>query len=227
MTAIPRRPAQALAAMLLSASVTAGAAATAGAASAAAITVDRACYVNVNPAVGAPMTVTGIGYAPGETVDVSGGNVLARATAHATGAFSVTTQAPILATVNPSARPTKLTATGETSRTMAAITVQSANLAVQSVPGSVRNVRRNKVRFSFSGFTPGKHIYGFYMRRRFMVRTRFGIATGPCGTLTQRALLFPGGRPKHNQYNVAFESSPRYSRTAFPKITGKLNILRF
>jgi hypothetical protein len=224
MNAIHRRSAQGLTAILCAASVTT---ATAAAASAATVSVDRACYVNVNPAAGAPMTITGTGFTPGETVDVSGGTVFATATANASGAFTATTKAPILGTVNPSAETTSLTATGETSQDVAAVSVRSTNLAVQTSPGTVRNVRRDKVRFSFSGFTPGKHIYGFYMRGAFRMRATFGVASGPCGTLTQRALLFPGGRPRHDAYTVAFESSWRYSRTAFPKIAGKLDILRF
>ena len=202
-------------------------AASAGAAGAATLSVDKACYVNVNTASGAPMTISGAGFAPGETVDVSGGTVYAQATADGTGSFSVTTKAPILGTVDPGTETTSLTATGETSQTTATVAVRSANLAVQTNPPSVRNVRRDKVTFSFSGFTPGRHIYGFYARGRTKVRARFGVAQGPCGTLTQRALLYPGGRPTHDVYTVTFESSPRLSRTASPKITGKLTILRF
>jgi hypothetical protein len=224
MNAIQRRAPQLLAATLCAASVTT---ANAAAASAATVSVDKACYVNVNPAAGAPMTITGTGFTPGETVAVSGGTVSVTATASPSGAFTATTRAPILRTVNPSTQRTSLTAIGETSQAAATVSVLSTNLAVQTSPGSVRNVRRDKVRFSFSGFTPGKHIYGFYMRGAFRVRATFGLAKGPCGTLTQRALLFPGGRPAHDAYTVAFESSWRYSRTAFPKITGKLDILRF
>jgi hypothetical protein len=204
-----------------------GLAATASAASAASLSVDRACYVNVNSASGAPMTITGSGFAPGETVDVSGGTVYAQGTAGPTGTFSVTTKAPILSTVNPATETTTLTATGESSQATATVSVQSANLAVQTSPPSVRNVRRDKVKFSFSGFTPGRHIFGFYVRGRKLVRARFGVAHGPCGTLTQRALLFPGGRPTHDSYTVTFESSPRLLKTAHPKITGRLTILRF
>jgi hypothetical protein len=201
--------------------------ASASGASAASLSVNRACYVNVNSASGAPMTISGSGFTPGETVDVSGGTVYAQATAGTSGTFSVTTKAPILATVSPGTETTTLTATGETSQATATVSVHSANLAVQTSPPSVRNVRRDKVKFNFSGFTPGRHIFGFYARGRKTVRARFGVAHGPCGTLSQRALLFPGGRPTHDSYTVTFESSPRLSRTARPKITGKLTILRF
>lgn len=211
----------------LACALSAVAAASAGAASAATLTVNKACYVNQNSAVGAPMTVTGAGFAPGEVVDVSGGTVYAQATADSSGNFTVTTQGPILGTVDPATTTTTLTATGETSQTSASDVVRSTNLAVLTTPGSVRNVRRDRVKFSFSGFTAGKHIYGFYTHGRKTVRTRFGIAHGPCGTLTQRALLFPGGRPRYDTYRIAFESVPRYSGKANPQIRATLSIMRF
>ncbi len=197
-------------------------------ASAAAISVDKPCYVNVDPAQGAPMTITGMGFAPGDTVDVSGSGVLASATVAANGEFTATTQAPILSVTGPGTLSTTLTATDEGNSALAASTVvRSANLAVSTKPISVRNVRKDKVTFSFSGFTPGKRIYGFYARRRIVGTIRFGKAAGPCGTLRQRALLFPGGRPHNDRYTVTFESSSGYSKRAFPRVTGQLSILHF
>ncbi len=197
-------------------------------ASAATIAVDKPCYVNVNPAQGAPMTVTGTGFVPGDTVDISGGGVLTNATVAANGEFTATTQAPVLSITGPGSLKTTLTATDAGNSALAASTVvRSANLAVATKPGSVRNVRKDKVTFSFSGFTPGKRIYGFYARRRIVGRIRFGRAAGPCGTLRQRALLFPGGRPHNDLYTVTFESTSRYAKRAFPQVSGQLRILRF
>jgi hypothetical protein len=197
-------------------------------ASAAAISVDKPCYVNVSPGQGAPMTVTGMGFAPGDTVDVSGSGVLASATVAANGEFTATTRAPILSVTGPGTLNTTLTATDKGNSALAASTVvRSANLAVSTKPISVRNVRKDKVTFSFSGFTPGKRIYGFYARRRIVGTIRFGKAAGPCGTLRQRALLFPGGRPHKDRYTVTFESSSRYSKRAFPRVSGQLSILHF
>ncbi|MGZ4313114.1 MAG: hypothetical protein ACXVR1_13515 [Solirubrobacteraceae bacterium] len=199
-------------------------------ASAATLTADKACYVNADPASGAPMTITGAGFTPGTTVQLTGGTAFANTTADAAGNVSFATNAPELSTISPGAKTTKLTATGDNpdgTQTQAQVNVQSANLAVATKPGSVRNVRKDKVTFSFSGFAPGKHIYGYYIRKKVVAKAKFGKAQGPCGLLKQKALLYPGGRPANDQYKVTFESSSRYDKNTFPRVTGTLNILRF
>lgn len=195
-------------------------------ASAATLTADKACYVNADPASGAPMTITGDGFAPMSTVQLTGGTAFANAVADAAGTVSFTTNAPELSTIAPGAKTTTLTAT-DPNGTTATVNVQSANLAVATKPGSVRNVRKDKVTFSFSGFAPGKHIYGYYIRKKVVAKAKFGKAQGPCGLLKQKALLYPGGRPSKDQYKVTFESSSRYDKNAFPRVTGTLNILHF
>ena len=226
MTSFHRRPV--LVAALTFGALSPAASALAAQASAATISVDKACYINTEPAVGAPMTITGSGFVPGDTVEVSGTDVFATATAAADGTISTTAKAPILSSTGPGSLKTTLTATDEgNSAVTAATLVHSANLAVATNPLSVNNVRKDKVTFSFSGFTPGKHIYGYYARRRIVGRIRFGRAAGPCGTLRQRTLLFPGGRPHNDRYTVTFESVGHYSRRAFPRVTGQLSILHF
>lgn len=200
----------------------------AAAASAATLSADKACYVNINPAQGAQMVITGSGFTPQGTVDLSGGTVFATAVADPAGNVAFSTAAPTLATFDAGQTSTVLTATDEaTGAPSAPLTVLSANLAVSTKPASVKNVRKDPVMFSFSGFTPGKHIYGFYARKKIVAKARFGKASGPCGTLRQRALLYPGGRPHNDQYKVTFEDSAKYSKKAFPIVTGTLNILRF
>lgn len=195
-------------------------------ASAATLTPDKACYVNAGQASGAPMTITGGGFTPNSTVQLTGGATFANATADAAGNVTFTTTAPMLATLSPGSKKTTLTAT-DGNGVSAPVTVMSANLAVATKPGSVRNVRKNKVTFSFSGFVPGKHIYGYYLRTKIVAKAKFGTAHGPCGVLKQKALLYPGGRPGKDQYKVTFESSSRYNKNAFPRVTGTLNILHF
>jgi hypothetical protein len=199
-------------------------------ASAATITADKACYVNADPSSGAAMTITGTGFAPNDPVDLSGGGVFGQTTVDATGNFSILTAAPKLSTIEPGMTSTMLTAEDDNA-TLGAITattvVKSANLSVSTTPGSVKNVRKDKVMFSFSGFTPGKHVYGYYMRKTVVAKARFGKASGPCGLLRQKALLFPGGRPSKDEYKVTFESSSRFSTSVFPRVTGTLNILHF
>jgi hypothetical protein len=159
-------------------------------------------------------------------VQLTGGAAFANSTADAAGNVTFTAKAPELATVSPGSKKTTLTAT-DPNGTAATVGVMSANLAVATKPGSVRNVRADKVTFSFSGFVPGKHIYGYYLRKKVVAKTRFGKAQGPCGVLKQKALLYPGGRPSKDQYKVTFESSSRYNNTVFPRVTGTLNILHF
>jgi hypothetical protein len=199
-------------------------------ASAATLSADKACYVNADPAQGAPMTITGAGFEPGAPVNLSGGTVIATATADASGNVSITTAAPVLSTISPAMKTTTVTATADNAdgtQTTATLPVSSANLAVATHPGSVRNVRKDKVTFSFSGFAPGKHIYGYYLRKTVVAHVKFAKATGPCGMLKQKELLYPGGRPSHDSYKVTFESSSKYNKNAFPRVTGTLNILHF
>lgn len=200
-------------------------------ASAAALTADKACYVNGGPGNAATMMITGSGFEPGNTVQLSGGTTFANATADAAGNVSFAdATAPELSGISPGAKSTQLTATEDNpdgTTITAAINVMSANLAVATSPSSVRNVRKDKVTFSFSGFVPGKHIYGYYLLKKVVAKVKFGKAHGPCGLLKQKALLYPGGRPKKDKYKVTFESTSRYTKNAFPRVTGTLNILHF
>ena len=199
-------------------------------ASAATLSTDKACYVNADPSQGAPMIVTGSGFVPGSTVQLTGGTTFGNAVADTAGNVSISAQAPELATIAPASKKTTLTATADNpdaTQTIANVQVQSANLAVATKPGSVRNVRTDKVTFMFSGFAPGKHIYGYYLRKRVVAKAKYRKAQGPCGLLKQKALLYPGGRPTHDSYKVTFESSGTYDKNAFPRVTGTLNILHF
>jgi hypothetical protein len=195
-------------------------------ASAATLTANKACYVNADPSVGAAMVITGAGFTPGSSVTLSGGTTFATGTADPAGNVSIPAQAPTLASLDPGSKTTTLTAT-DGAGLSAAVAVRSANLAVSTKPRSVRNVRKDKVTFSFSGFAPGKHIYGYYLRKKIVAKAKFARAKGPCGTLKQKALLFPGGRPSHDSYKVTFENTSKYSTTAFPRVTGTLSIFHF
>jgi hypothetical protein len=199
-------------------------------ASAATLSADKACYVNADPAQGAPMVVTGSGFVPGSSVQLSGGTTFGSSTADAAGNVSFTAAAPELPTTAPASKTTTLTATAQNpdgTQTIAGVRVHSANLAVATKPGSVRNVGKDKVTFNFSGFVPGKRIYGYYLRKKVVAKAKYGRATGPCGTLKEKALLYPGGHPTHDEYKVTFESSSTYNKNAFPRVTGTLNILHF
>lgn len=203
-------------------------AALAAQASAATIAPTQACYVNANPASGAPMTIAGAGFGPGDPITISGGTVFATATAGPDGTFAATTEAPILPTINPATQATTVTATDENTDATATTTVLSANLAVSANPSPVRHPDRTKVKFTFSGFTPGKHIFAYYLRgKKVVARAKFGTATGPCGTFQQKALMYPGGHPRFDQYKVIFESSKHFSKNAVPRVKATLSTFRF
>ena len=57
------------------------------------------------------MTITGAGWVPGSTVQLTGGTTFANATADAAGNVSFSTAAPELSGISPGAKTTKLTAT--------------------------------------------------------------------------------------------------------------------
>lgn len=229
MTATHRRLAGAAASACV---LLASAGALAAQASATTITVDKPCYVNT-AAGPAQMTITGAGFNPGDPVAVIGGTTDVSGTVDSTGAFSVRTAAPELSTPGPGTLATRLTASDQDLTTNTTITAQttavSANLAVATKPASIpaKDIKSRKITFSFSGFTPGKDVYGYYLRKKVVAKEKFGKATGACGTLKKKALLFPGGHPKKNTYDVAFESTSKYAKKAFPSVFGKLSILSF
>jgi hypothetical protein len=221
MTAIRRRPA-----LILAVAAAGLAPATdALAAPAATISADKACYVN--SATPAQVTVSGRGFPSGDHVQVSGTDFSAAAVAGADGSFAATAPAPVV----PTGPVSKTFAVTAVDQTQTAVTAQTAirvtNLAVAVSRTKVRNVRKDKVMFSFSGFEPSKRIYGYYIHGKVVAKGVFARATGPCGMLRQRALLYPGGRPRNDRYTVVFEDTPRYSANAFPRVTGKLQLLHF
>jgi hypothetical protein len=203
----------------------------AASASAATLSIAKPCVVNTDQVEGTPMTVTGTGFVAGTTVTLSGVSdpAAVSASADATGAISMQAHAPEL-NINkfgPGVGVKTVTATAtnpDGTQTVAQAKVRVANLSVATRPTIVSDVRKDKVTFDFSGFTPGKHIYGFYTRKKSTKKTTFAKATGPCGTLKQKALLFPGGHPDKGQYTVTFESTSKYNKNAFPRIVGVLKI---
>ena len=69
-------------------------------------------------------------------------------------------------------------------------------------------------------------MYAYYLRKKKVVaKAKFGKASGPCGTLKQKAFLFPGSHPDKTGYKVVFESTSRYAAKAFPSVSGNLNFM--
>jgi hypothetical protein len=192
-------------------------------ASAATISVSQPCYVNVNPAKGAPIAVSGLGFTPGDTIEIQGTGVFATATASPTGQILVGTGGPILTTAGPAVRSFTLTANDQTTgaSSLATTTVTMANLSVATKPTTAKPTR--KIAWHFSGFTPGKTIWIHYLRKKVVARMSFGKAGGPCGTLTAKRTLFPGGHPQFSKYTVVIDQVKRYTKRARPRIQTTLS----
>ena len=199
-------------------------------ASAATLVANQACYVNGGPGNAAAMTDHRRRLGAGQHRPAHRRDHVCQRHRRRRRQRELQHRRPELSGISPGAKTTKLTATADNpdgSTVTGSVSVMSANLAVATSPSSVRNVRKEKVTFSFSGFVPGKHIYGYYLLKKVVAKVKFGKAHGPCGVLKQKALLYPGGRPSKDKYKVTFESSSRYDKTAFPRVTGTLNILHF
>ena len=149
-------------------------------ADAAALDVGAACTYS-----GAPLQLSGSGFSPNATVTLSGA-ASGTATTDATGSFSHPFRAP--ASPSLTGRTATIHATEGAGAGDPAHSAQvkvkvvkdllATNAPISGSPGGVTVWR-------FAGFEPGRPIYGHY---RFKGRTlrnyRFGLASGPCGTLT-------------------------------------------
>ncbi|MHB1835013.1 MAG: hypothetical protein ACYCXW_08610, partial [Solirubrobacteraceae bacterium] len=180
-------------------------------AGAATLSVGSACYVNTDPGAGAPITVTGSGFIPGDQIEIDGTGVFALTNADANGNISVTTQGPILDNIGPGTQTFTLTANDQTAlvtNPVAQTSVTMANLAVSTNPPSAKPGA--KVHWSFSGFRPGRFIYAHYIHRGHVVASaRLGRAKGACGLLKVKAKLYPGGHPRFTSYKLQIDSSKR------------------
>ncbi len=194
-------------------------------AQAAKIAVAKPCYVNKSRANRASMTVTGSGFAPGGQVQISSSDGSAKVVASAgpTGAVAATTSAPDPSFTLPGQKTVTLTATEATvagPAISASTPVTVAPLAVGIEPTEA--LPTQVVTWYFSGFEPGKPIYGHYLRRKQVALTRFGRAQGACGVLRSRALLYPGGHPRYRLYGLQFDDSRRYSKRSTPRLDKKV-----
>jgi hypothetical protein len=97
---------------------------------------------------------------------------------------------------------------------------QAARLAVDTKPAQARLSK--KVTWYFSGFRPGRFIYGHYLRKKPVARAKFGRAKGPCGLLKVKARFYPGGHPRFKSYGLQLDDSKSYSKHASPRIVTRL-----
>jgi hypothetical protein len=205
-----------------------GQTALAGTASAATIAVNQSCYVDTvasGGTVGAPMTVVGSGFTPGDMVSItsSDGSVSTEVAADSNGRIIAQTSAPSPFFSRPEAKTQTLTATDYTAtgQITATTLVRDTELAVATAPPHAAPKR--KVTWYFSGFLPGHLIFGHYLRHgRAVARARFGRAVGLCGLLRTRARFYPGHQRYHH-YGLQFDDARHYSPHSTPRIVTALN----
>jgi hypothetical protein len=206
--------------------VAATAAGVAGATTEPAVAVAPKCVVNANPAKGSLMATAGSGFTAGDSIALSAGDANGTATVEAAGTFSVSMRAPTLTTFGAGAKKFTLTASDQTSGSGAASTsFWVANLAFTTKPTVAKPSK--VVHFSFSGFRPGKVVYGHYLRGRKVVAThRFGRAKGICGLLKANARLFPVQNPLSGKYKVQIDDSRGYRAKSLPRVDSSVTIAR-
>lgn len=205
--------------------VAVGSSVAAAQASAAAIAVAEPCVVNLVGSGGSLMVVGGMGFTPGDSIDVqsTAGGAFGTGTVDASGNLLLTMNAPILPSSGPAIRTFTLTASDVINPLSVppTATFLVANLAVATNPAEAKPTKR--VTWTFSGFLPDKTLYAHYVHGRKVATTRsFGRSAGPCGTLKTRAVFYPG-KPKFATYTVQVDNSRRYSRKTLPRWIGKLN----
>ncbi|HEY2259045.1 MAG TPA: hypothetical protein VGH45_05000 [Solirubrobacteraceae bacterium] len=204
-----------------------GSGALAAGAPAATLSVNKACYVRTakKPPT---MVLSGAGFTPGSMVLVSSddGSVATQAAVNPAGAFRLATSAPTPFFSSPGQKTVTLTASDGVVQATAAAAVAPLGVfhgSTKKQPGL--RALSEKTNWSFSGFTPGKFIYGHYtIAGKQVTRTKFGRASGPCGLLKTRAKLFPAA-PHHKSYPVQWDSSKRYSERTKPKISGRVSLM--
>jgi hypothetical protein len=205
-------------------------AAAAQAASAATLSVNAACYVFATKPL-PTMVITGSGYAPGDTVGITSnvGFVDATATADAAGNIAASATAPLPPRLGAGAQPVVLTADDESINGPITATVPVSVAYLYVFHGGAKKrpglgAFREKTSWAFSGFRPGKYIWGHYIiHGRQVAKVRFGKASGPCGVLKARAKLYPAS-PHFRSYPVQVDNSKRYSKHSFPKVKGRLTL---
>ncbi len=204
--------------------VTASAAAilaTPPAAQAGTVATDMPCY-REGQAARALLT----GFTPGAVVRITGHDVVAEGVTDAAGSLVLPFVAPLRTPSRPGSLRIELTArelTGPAPQppATAAFRVTTLSFANRG-PRSPTAIRT----WTFSGFQPGKPIYGhFRFRGRTRSNHRFGVATAPCGELRRRAPAFPvRGRVSPGTWRIQVDQRRFYAASTVPRLATKTTV---
>lgn len=199
----------------------AGLLAPAVAAAAPAVSVAPACQL-----VRFGLTASLTGFTPNSTVRLTGDEIAATGVADAAGRVQLPFLAPALATAGPGSQAFTLTATDDAAAPLSATTTfRAANFAFATGTGT--RPPRSRRRWSFSGLTPGRPVYGHF---RFGGRTRgtyrFGVAAGPCGELTVQApAITATGRIPAGRWSIQIDQRKVYNAATKPRMTGSTRVV--
>ena len=187
---------------------------------AASLKTDFPCYIEQTP-----MTVRGTGYSPDTAISVSGEQIFASAHTDEAGVFSTKIKAPIFPTVSPGSKRYTITAAErEEPASTASVRFRVANFAFATTQGFKSPKTRR--RWTFSGFEPGKPIYGHFRHKgRTRGTFRFGTAKGACGELTKMAAGIPiRGRIASGKWIVQVDQRRRYASTTKPALRATTSV---
>ncbi len=101
------------------------------------------------------------------------------------------------------------------------IPLRVSALDVHVSPRSGRPGRSQRIKAR--GFTTGKTLYAHLVRGRYRRNVRIGRLTSPCGRLSVRRKLFPRRTPSA-RYAVQFDTRPNYSRKTQVKIRYRVTV---
>jgi hypothetical protein len=179
----------------------------------AGLTVDAPCYHE-----GAPITVTGAGFDPLAPVALSGVGIASAATTDQAGAFVASVPAPSLDTPAPATHVFTLTGSeSEGSDPAATVDVLVTTFSAQtsSLPGP----SEERVRWRFAGFASGAPVFGhFRLGGRTYANYRFGMARGPCGTLSAWDPRLPVADAPAGNWLLQLDASPHFHRHTTPAL---------
>jgi hypothetical protein len=191
-------------------------------AGAATLVADKGCYV----AEGV-MQLAGSGFGASAPVTVAGEQIGLSGNAGPDGAFSATVKAPLLGTIKPATKRFTVTATDATTNTTASVEVNVANAVFSTSTGFKSPKAKRTWKFSGLFQNPGKPIFGHFRHGgKTYANYRFGVPTGPCGTLTRKAPGIPGSSVPSGKWTVQIDFERSYDPKAAPRLTGSTTVFK-
>jgi hypothetical protein len=164
--------------------------------------------------------MAGAGFTPGGTVRITAdGRLIADTPADGSGSFGGRL---IVRTLTQ--RVKTYTATDQSN------TANTASVPLTISPFFVRVSPRNgppgrRLRIRASGFNTGRQLFAHVIRGRRRSNIRLGRLRGPCGRLTARRRLFPGGASP-GVYTIQFDARRRYSPDTRVRIRFRVTVYR-